>query len=397
MIAVITDDLTEAVEITGICLRYGLKTLLCINIVPEKYRTVTRDDTELPGHDVLVIATDLRSRTEADAADLLRDITVTLKDAAITTVFKTIDRQLTGHVVMTLNLMLSIYIFRKIILQPADPGAGFCIKNGHLYRPITSNVVHETSGGETDTVEFSAIDVLIQSTSTEKIGLPVVVRATQFKGPGIFVPDCSSVADLKSGIQHQNDQVLHAGSSAFFTTWLEVYLRKHIQSVVFRPDPMRARFLMAIQTMTAENQALIDAAKRQGTAVVTFSDDFLKEKPDETALLNWTDSQAEFCEKTGQLIISLSLKKTIFPVNEMVLANRLALVIERVLGQTNVKEIIMTGESLALSVMNQLKWTTFEGIDELAPGIVRMHINDRTGSWFTYKSETFKWPDNLDK
>ena len=133
MIVVIADDITGAAEITGVCLRYGLKTRFEINNVSSF--------SDAP--DVLVIATNTRSLPPKKAVAQIRKIALSLKEYKQITLFKKIDSALRGHVLEESTALADVFGINKIGIFPANPKAGRIIKNSVYY--INNVPINETS------------------------------------------------------------------------------------------------------------------------------------------------------------------------------------------------------------------------------------------------------------
>ena len=121
MIAVIADDITGAAEIAGVCLRYGLKVSFGIDTVPNGIA------------DVCVIATDSRSLTETEAFAVHSKLASDIYKLNPAFVFKKCDSVLRGYVLSELSALFAASQMEKILLQPANPSTGRCIKEGLYY------------------------------------------------------------------------------------------------------------------------------------------------------------------------------------------------------------------------------------------------------------------------
>src|SRR5579871_4890122 len=109
MIAVIADDITGAAELGGIGLRHGLNTEL---------RTVVDDHSKA---DLLVIATDTRSKPEEEAVAEMVRLTRQLKELGPTFIYKKADSVLRGHVMAELEAQLKVLSYQRALLIPANP------------------------------------------------------------------------------------------------------------------------------------------------------------------------------------------------------------------------------------------------------------------------------------
>lgn len=398
MIVLLADDLTGAAEIAGVCLRYGLKTAFGINEVPDavvKALGVDGCEGGFQLYDACVVATDSRSLPAVDAARLHRNLAVAVKELKPTLLFKKTDSVLRGHVMDELMVLSEVFITGKVLLQPANPAIGRCIRNGRY--EVGGRPLSETSFADDPDYPALTDEVvgLLEGRRTLGGNLPIRIATKVVDKPGIHVPDCTTVELLKTGLMVGCPTCLLAGSAAFLGACLEVCLGLSVQQVAFRLDPMRERYLLVCGSRHAQSRTFVEAAKRKGAAVSEFPDDFLQETINSEALNNWADSLAEFWNRTGQMIVSLSDTPVVFPNSASVLTRRLATVLGRLLGQCRVDELVVVGGATAWAILSYQRWHLITPVEELAPGVVRLHI-DGTSLNLTLKPGSYLWPDDLD-
>ncbi len=398
MIVLLADDLTGAAEVAGVCLRYGLKTAFGINEVPEVVVNAQMAAGYEGGnniYDACVVATDSRSMAAVDAARLHRNLAVALKELKPTLVFKKTDSVLRGHVLDELMVLSEVFIMGKIVLQPANPSVGRCIRNG-LYE-INGRPLHETSFADDPDYPSTTNDVvrLLDERRHLEAILPIRIGSMKVDKPGVHVPDCTTIEALKTGLEAGCPGCLLAGSAAFLSACLEVCMGLHVQQLVFKQDPMKSSYLLVCGSRHAQSRAFVEDSKRKGIAVAEFPDDFIQETINTEALNDWADSLADFWNRTGQMVLSLSEKPVTFSNSGGVLARRLATVLGRLLDQCRVDELILIGGSTAWAILSYQRWHLITPVEELAPGVVRLHI-DGTPIYVTLKPGSYLWPDDLE-
>lgn len=398
MIVLLADDLTGAAEVAGVCLRYGLKTAFGINEVPDvvvKAQAASGYEGGINAYDACVVATDSRSLPAVDAARLHRNLAVAVRELKPTLLFKKTDSVLRGHVLDELMVLTEVFITGKVLLQPANPAIGRCIQNGRY--EVGGKPLNETSFA--DDPDFPALtDKVVQLLEGRRqlgANLPIRIGSLAVDKPGVHVPDCATVEELKTGLMPGCPDGLLAGSAAFLSACLEVCLRLHVQQVAFKQDPMKGRYLLVCGSRHAQSQTFVEEAKRRGTAVSEFPDDFLRETINTDALNDWADSLADFWNRTGQMILSLSTKAVTFPNSAGVLTRRLAAVLGRLLEQCRVDELVVVGGATAWAILSYQRWHLITPVEELAPGVVRLHI-DGTPLYLTLKPGSYLWPEDLE-
>jgi len=399
MITILADDLTGAAEVAGVCLRYGLKTAFGVNKLPEAVQlsgSFKKDGSRFPVYDACVIATDSRSMSEEEAIALHRQLALAVKEAGMTTVFKKTDSVLRGHVLAEVKVLMDVFSCRKVLLQPSNPSIERCIKQGEYL--IAERPLHESSFADDPDypAKTSSVSGLLDSRCQASEKPPIITNGIKRNSPGIHIPDCLTIQDLKTGLCHQYQPVLFAGSAAFLAAWLEECEDLWVQQVAFKLDPMSGRYLLVCGSKHTQSQAFIENARRQGTAVAEFPDDFMKTIINQEALDNWADSLAEFWHRTGQMVLSLSRKPVRFENSSEILAARMSSVVHRILGQCRIQEILLVGGTTAWAILQDQGWNALTPVEELAPGVVRMHLENKPGTYLTFKPGSYLWPEDLD-
>lgn len=228
-IRVLADDLTGAAEIAGVAHRSGCT--VAVSLVP----AAPPGDAE-----VVVYDTDSRLLAAEAAAERLRAFaSVLINDEASTgrrssaspaggananlappgrLVFKKTDSVLRGNVRVEVEALATAIGCTRVLLVPANPGAGRTIRNG----------IYCIDGVPLDQTEFArdphhpALTARVDQLLGDG-GWPVVVGV-----PGtplghevaIVVGDATSADDIRIWAQRVDDHTLPAGGREFFVAWL---------------------------------------------------------------------------------------------------------------------------------------------------------------------------------
>jgi uncharacterized protein YgbK (DUF1537 family) len=206
MIAAIADDLTGAVEIAGIGLRYGLS----VEIV-----TTLSQNTNV---DLLVVATDTRSMSEHEAVTTMADITNQLKELNPEFLFKKVDSVLRGHVLAELRSHLKQLGFEKALLVPANPTLNRIIANGQYY--VNGQPIHLSSFANDPDFAISGAEIHTMLRCGQS---DIAIKTTDDSLPstGIIVGECETETDLKKWAEKVDKETLLAGASGFFAAILQ--------------------------------------------------------------------------------------------------------------------------------------------------------------------------------
>ena len=189
---VIADDITGAAEIAGIAFEHGQKVRLVCGCAGYS--------NEVASDETLVIATDMRSMTEAEAAEETRRIATHLSPLT-TSLFKKTDSALRGHVIAELTALMQIAGYQRTVYCPANPSKGRIIRGGIYY-------IDQTPIDRTD---FSFDPEFPATTAALKERFP------EMASKGIIMPDAISQNDLFSIVRLYDDgNTLFAGAADLF-------------------------------------------------------------------------------------------------------------------------------------------------------------------------------------
>jgi uncharacterized protein YgbK (DUF1537 family) len=384
MITVIADDITGAAEIAGICLHYGLKVSFGINSVPNVET------------DVRIIATDSRSATEIEAYNIHKRFALEIFKTQESFVFKKCDSVLRGFVLTELTAMQEILKFKKVLLQPANPATGRCIMNG-IYQ--IGNEKIENTGFSIDP-DFPANSSLVQNLLLKHSihhgnNLDVHTgKIIKIKGEGVFLPDCSSIAELQKCCELLNDKTFLCGSAAFFEQIL-LYKKIGKQAEPIVPLNISTNFLMICGSTHPQSRQYVEQIKMLGCPVHYFPDTLLQEDITRATINRWTDELIATWEKHHKLVLGISTINMRFPNSSTILKSRMNTIVCEILKHCEIKEILIEGGATAYGILNLLNWKTLTPVQELAPGVLRMQVSDLPNTFLTIKPGSYLWPDNL--
>jgi uncharacterized protein YgbK (DUF1537 family) len=379
MITILADDITGAAEIAGVCLRCGLSVLFGVNKIPQGTA------------DARVIATDSRSMSAQEARLLHRELAEAIGPISAGNVFKKTDSVLRGHVVAELDEWLDALGFEEALLQPSNPQTGRCIVDGCY--TIDGLGLHETDfSRDSDFPAWtSSVEGLLMERNGNRTSRKIHTGSYMPLRKGIHIPDCTTVAELRKSVIRQ-ENILHAGSAAFFALWLEELHDRIAKPSTILLNPLQGRFLMVCGSKHSRSEHYLATSKKKGLAVAEFPEELLREHITEEHLIEWADNQAEFWGRTGQMIVTQGHRKVAFPGHALALRNRLAEVVVRMLEQCAVGELLLEGGATAFALLEKNGWTTLTPVLEFAPGIVRMAVAGKPNLFLTLKPGSYPWP-----
>ncbi len=387
MIIIIADDLTGAAETAGICLRYGVRVAMIMD-VPDKERLL---DFQEEGTAVLVIACDTRSNTLEGACRVSRLLGETLKQAGFTHIFKKIDSVLRGWVLPELNTLAGLTGKSSLLIQPANPMKGRCIRDGKYY--IEGIELSQTAFSRDPEFPVSTSNVmdLLQNHLPAKEVLPKIK---------FTIPDACNTEDLRNAAFQCIPEVLPAGSAAFWEAYLKLQIEQnliHQQKRHKRPaKPSMHNFLMVCGSAHQHSLDYAEHLNEKGIRLMEMPPELSSEqKPDSADLAAWMNACVEAWEKEPRLALRIASK----PINYENSADRLKArftdVLQLLLQQIKPAELFIEGGATAASLLSRLNWTAFKPVEELAPGVVRLQLIHNSHLFITLKPGSYSWPEFL--
>ncbi|MDP4202692.1 MAG: four-carbon acid sugar kinase family protein [Bacteroidota bacterium] len=387
MITVIADDLTGAAEIAGVCLRYGLKVAFGLDSVPEE-----------PA-DVVVIATDSRSGTIDGAYRIHRLMATKASTSDDTLIFKKVDSVLRGYIVQEIKAVMSVTGKSKVLLQPANPAAGRCIRDGKYF--VGDTLLEDTGfsadpdfpAGTSEVAELLNERALVGDKANQ---FPIITGdVREFQEKAIYLPDCSSENELGFPLANWEPDTLLVGSAAFFEQVL-LKITGAKKAMATKSIDISSSFLIVCGTAHPQGQRFLERLKTEaGCPIRYFPSQFLQEKISEGEFSRWAKSLIPDWKWSNKMAISVSQSKVSFPGSSSLLRLRMDEVVAELVKNCPVQELLIEGGATAYSVLNYLKWKTLIPEQELEPGVVRMRVGRRPSLYLTIKPGSYSWPSGI--
>lgn len=347
---VIADDITGAAEIAGIAHSLGQQVrLLCGCSVGSE---------RVAAYDTVVIATDTRSMTEAEAAKETRRVAA--HPSPLTSqLFKKTDSALRGHVVAELKALMQATGYRRAVYLPANPSKGRIIRAGTYF--IDSTPIHET--------DFSFDPEFPATTSVLRERFP------DAEASGIIMPDAESTADIRRAIAEYDDgHTLFAGAADLFKE-----LVSPSRPSSFPPPP---------SAFTAENTLIVCGSTQSrplnlGIPVSPMPDEIYDGSCDVSL---W---EAQDYERQHSLILTIPQQHRTGHEAAVHLRTMTARMVVRLAALHRPDHLIIEGGATAWATLQLLGWNDFTITQEIAPGVVRMYTAG--GTYVTLKPGSYPW------
>jgi uncharacterized protein YgbK (DUF1537 family) len=372
MLTVLTDDITGAAEIAGVCLRYGR------SVVFDLYSDITCP----PETDVWIIASDTRSLPEDEACRTVRTIARRLKEWQVQTIFKKIDSALRGHIIPEIEALKEYIAVEKILILPANPRSGRIVRNGIYY-------IHEMPLDRTSFANDPDFPARTASVCE------ILSKAGQSTLDHVITPDILTPQDYEQQARQIRPGVLPAGGSAFFEACLRVYFPEANPSfVVEEPLPPERTVLMICGSVHDNSRRFIRNDRRFRKIVIPSEEvaDYLYTDKWE----QWISCAASIFDQDKQLLIAVENGG-----GAGATANQVRLLLARItqalLSRCTVDELLIEGGATACACIRAAGLFPLVPVREYARGVVRMKIPGKENLHLTIKPGSYEWSSELFK
>ena len=379
MIIVIADDITGAAEIAGIAHRYGLKSTLHIDAMPENMRD---DDA-----DVAVIATDARSYN----ADAAAEITANAVCSAYHSVgslgtknvlFRKTDSALRGNVEEELAAIIAHSPYEQAVYMPANPSKGRIIHNGIYYIKENAQIA---SAGNGENEHWGT--PIAETDFRFDPEFPALTSVVSERFPSLYCPDAVSANDVFRVVYNSfnaSRATLLAGAADLFAALLQYFYPStapHSES--FKGIAADARQLIVRGSTLSKNIPL-------GIPTEAMPDNvfYEREMPEEWAgsiMQAWTESKCGMILTIGEKEIRKGKNAAVY------LRTAMAKVCCALIDNSLPDELIVEGGATAFAIMQRMPWRSFSVTDEIAPGVVRIMPVENSRIHITLKPGSYEW------
>ena len=378
MIAVLADDFTGAAELCGIALRYHLKVEL--NAHAERQAKP----------DLLVIYTNARSQSEAEAKDIIKNRLEELMALQPAWIFKKLDSVLRGHVAAELAVQLQTEKKKAVLLAPANPSLGRTLVGGHYY--IKGKPIHET--GFASDPEFP-----IRSSEVKKmigqgpVEISVIDKTQAIPDSGIVVVEVAEENDLDYWAAKLSTEWVPAGGSGFFSAMLRWDFGNELSGPSSENVHWGSPLLMVSGTSFEKNVERLAKLAQAGAPVIYLHPTELAEAS-ESRMMTWVDEAIQLFEQKGNCTIAFRphAENKIAPQQ---LAAKMAELVRMIYDRVSLQEMIIEGGATSFAIISRLGLQQFFPTEELMPGVVRMKVGKQDELHLTFKPGSYDWPPSL--
>jgi uncharacterized protein YgbK (DUF1537 family) len=383
MIAVVADDLTGAAEIAGLGLMHGL-------VVELDIEGIWCSDADL-----LVIATDTRSKVLEEAIEELQILSQKIALQKPHWIYKKIDSVLRGHIIEETHSLMKFLEMKGAIIVPANPDLGRVIINGNYY--IDDKPLHSTSFS--DDPEFKISTSSVASLLGRNRATPPfeIRKPEEFANTGsIVVGEASSIKDLEQWAWVACQDWLLVGAAGFF----KALLRQRGMSLVNGNNrsrlPENAKTLYLCGSTFHESRDQVTEAYYRTPHVSYMPEDlFWKRQGYENELQVWIKAVVDRLEHYHKAIIAVREPVIPEPDKSNWIKQNFTMLVKEVFKRTRIEELVIEGGSTGSAVLNSMGVTRLVPLHQFQQGVIRMRVENMEGLNLTLKPGSYKWPETV--
>ncbi|MCX6237950.1 MAG: hypothetical protein NTY07_10425 [Bacteroidia bacterium] len=380
MIAVIADDFTGAAEIGGVGLRYGLNVLI---------ETVVN---KVDGVDLLVIATDTRSLSAEAASEEVTQITSQLMQLGPKLIFKKIDSVLRGHIANELEALMRIVNKNRAVIVAANPLGGRKIVNGQYY--VDSLLLDKTSFADDP-------DFPVRSACVTEIVRPAEFPVfslglnDELPDSGLIIADVTSHEELIAWAARVGEEMVIAGSSAFFDTLLgSIYSQKGLTAHADLSFGESTLFVFG--SMYPKNASMFEKFHNNKVLRMNMPEGIYYDSDLSADLLDdWSIQVVNQLENGCSVMLTIDHQ----PGNEenlsLHLRESIGQLVAKVENKFALNDLFIEGGATTSEVLKYLNINKLFPFNEADFGVIQMKAEGYPNLCITTKPGSYMWPDHL--
>jgi uncharacterized protein YgbK (DUF1537 family) len=335
--------------------------------------------------DLLVVCTDSRSLNNEDAGRVTADAVQKILQLKPEMTYKKIDSVYRGHVLDELKVQMRLVGLNKALLLAANPSLGRTIIDGKYY--VDNRLINETGFATDPEFAITSCDVLEMTNAAHDNDVKVLGPLDKLPETGIIIGEASTIADIDEWAGRVNNQWVLAGAGDFFTALLD----KKYTLVKSNEVDIDLPHLYVSGTSFIKSKQFIKLAKEKNDCVLYLPP--FKMNKNEFNDEQWLDKLSEIIRKQKKAIIAINDEESgTQETSALRLRTFMAKAVKKILQREKINELFIEGGSTAGAILQEMKITTLEPVNELQRGVVRMKANDM---YITMKPGSYQLPSQL--
>jgi uncharacterized protein YgbK (DUF1537 family) len=378
MRVVIADDITGAVELAGIGWRHGLAVSLQrdLSVAP-------------PATDLLVLDTDSRSVTEAEARERVARAAACVQPGDW--VYKKVDSVLRGHVRAECTELASRLGRKSVRLCPANPLFARTVEAGCLR--IAGKPLSQTSFANDP--EWPAATDQISTLLERSTGWPCRTGAAAGNAAEgqIAAGDVTTAADLLRWAGAVDRTVLPAGGGDFFEALLQHQGLRQQRSADWDLPP--GPCLLVCGSTAPASRAAVDRLAQAGRPICDMPPDLFTAAGDPSAAIKrWVSDLGAALDRDGLAVLAIRHPVVTDGAVARRLAAHCAQAVREVLQRVPVRVLLVEGGATAAAVMAALGHAHWDVAGEVQRGVGVLRPRGQELD-LVLKPGSYPWPEKV--
>lgn len=384
MVIVIADDFSGAAEIAGIGRQYGMTVELQTHF--------SSDSTA----DLLVIDTNSRLCSAADAAVRIKELVERIKAAAIEIawIYKKTDSVLRGPITAELQALLEALEHRRVLLVPANPSRGRVIREGQYF--IADRLLGETDFANDAEYPVSSSHVIQLLGFGPASNSGLLRRGMVIPEKGIWVAEAETNYDCRTWAQCIDEYTIPAGAADFFTAILQVQGRDAtpFKEQRFRDESLPALFIFG--STSDYSRKMLRNTEQAGCRICRMPFDAFRFKQNTKPHIDQWASEIETALKKDNCVIAVvdqpGIEKGKYASKLSVMT---AAMVYKVLSDLPRCHLYIEGGATASAIIRKSGWVNLEVSRQVDAGVVEMRVAENPHQILTVKPGSYSWSQTI--
>jgi uncharacterized protein YgbK (DUF1537 family) len=319
-------------------------------------------------------------------------------------IYKKTDSVLRGHVVPEIKAHLRALGLKRALVIPANPALGRTIADGHYF--LNGAPVHHSAFSIDPEFPITSSDLQDMLRTRQE---PVAVKklSDELLGDGIIVGEVATTGDLDAWAGLVNGSDLQAGNSlagtflAGASGFFSALLNRRSSVAAVRTD---AAPVAGSPVVYAESVSPVVRAETRPPSLFVSGSTFDRSREairkiqiagGPVSYMPGPEAQFDaWCEEVVGLLLGKG--KAIVAIREDPrpagwLKEQMATMVQCVLGRVRIEELTIEGGATAYAILQKAGLRTFFPVQELAPGVVRMRVQEAPSLYITVKPGSYNW------
>jgi hypothetical protein len=288
---------------------------------------------------------------------------------------------------------MQVFLCPFVVLQPANPALGRVIEDGNYL--IGNQYIENTAWAkDPDHPTFtSSVAELLRARDGYISQLPLITgKVFPENAQGLFIPDSTGKPTLTEGLKQVCQYTLLAGSAAFFGDWIKNCWKLEEKPVQVSWKGLEAAAMWICGSLHENNKSWIKAFREKGLTCLEIPASWLADPQRDSDFERWSKQLVSWWQACRQLVLYLPDSPLAGREAWPALLSRLGGVISKCWQEYPADELFITGGQTAWGIIRAFRWKRLTPVQELAPGVVRLQVNDQPGVHITVKPGSYDWP-----